>query len=424
MLVFFCCFKDVKAAESINVYIDGDTAKFNPIIINDRIMIPYTELEDAFNINIKPDNDDHTAVISKNIDFAVFPICSIQKEDSLITLQNGQIIESDTPITENNGVVYIPMRILCDILGFSVEWDDQTRTATVDTQSFVNSQYSEYPLLEEKLRISLPNDTLCSEYINSFIHPNSELFIARNKTEIRILAGEMFLTSNGSFVEDINKLGYDNIQKVYSFNNMDIALVQFDDDKDITMSYILRGDTGYLFSLTFYASLGSNDSKYDIIQFIENSIETVELENRTIDFRAKTYSLDNIEISVPDGYVVYRNYGIDFTLWHIQQVRKVGESPNNLLIYSGYAPDYYAEEKNVKVFRSSFMGTELDWFTRGDNSIEALCRKGDNMFFHLIITAETEKEQKALINISEKVRDMSLGDKSGDNGIRGTVSER
>ena len=104
----------------ITVYNNGEKIEFssNPFILSDRTMVFAEEFLNAVGIAFDH-NDDGNIVIPTG--------------DTEITLVKKEMFEgSDVMCARRNGIMFAPLRALCDIFGRTVSWDGETRSVYVE----------------------------------------------------------------------------------------------------------------------------------------------------------------------------------------------------------------------------------------------------------------------------------------------------
>lgn len=96
-----------------------------PVIENDRTLVPMRFLFEVMGANVEWDNNSQTATVNRNDDIISF---SINEREANV---NGKKKNMDVPARLINDKTLIPLRFLSEELGFNVEWNEATRTATI-----------------------------------------------------------------------------------------------------------------------------------------------------------------------------------------------------------------------------------------------------------------------------------------------------
>lgn len=97
----------------------------NPIVEDDRTLVPMRFLFEQMGAEVDWDADTQTATVKKTDDIVAFSI------DDTFAIVNNEQKTMDVPARLINGKTMIPLRFLSEELGYTVEWDEQTRTAII-----------------------------------------------------------------------------------------------------------------------------------------------------------------------------------------------------------------------------------------------------------------------------------------------------
>ncbi|NLD50786.1 MAG: hypothetical protein GX660_26900 [Clostridiaceae bacterium] len=121
----------VKPPSTIRVYSNNQLLKFDidPFITNGSLMVPLKDLCDSLDIDVSWDHDTKRAIAGKNettIEFVVGATSGIV---------NGQTVSMDQPAMLINSKAIIPLRYICDAMGFSIKWDEQTTSVNITTNA-------------------------------------------------------------------------------------------------------------------------------------------------------------------------------------------------------------------------------------------------------------------------------------------------
>lgn len=120
----------VKNAASIHVNVNGkdtvwtDAAPF--IDENGRTMVPLRAVGDALGLMVDWDNTSREAIFTNGTKTIYFPIGSTMAYTS-----DGQSIQMDTTAIIVNDRTYAPVRYLAEFFGFTVGWNNETRTVII-----------------------------------------------------------------------------------------------------------------------------------------------------------------------------------------------------------------------------------------------------------------------------------------------------
>ena len=127
MFVFVAVNADEPA---ISVTLDGEKMEFevDPIIVNDRTMVPFRAIFEALGMTVTWDGETRTA-IGKTDDLTIeLPI------DDVNAKVNGKIVKLDVPAMIVEDRTLVPLRFVSENSGAKVDWDAETRTAIITTE--------------------------------------------------------------------------------------------------------------------------------------------------------------------------------------------------------------------------------------------------------------------------------------------------
>lgn len=199
------------ASSDIKVIVNGNILEFDqsPIIRNNRTLIPIREIFEALGAEIQWFPESQKILASKNgRDISLFIGSNIMYLDSITS------VELDVPAEIINDKTYIPLRAVSEAFDASVEWDENSKTATIvsndsslkiskltesyevksdDGKTVMNIKY-EYPLIDN------PNNETIIEEFNQNYKTIAEKFIEENKNGD--LAKETIEFYNNALKED------------------------------------------------------------------------------------------------------------------------------------------------------------------------------------------------------------------------------
>lgn len=135
----------VNAEESIGVTLNGGAISFDrqPVMQNDRVLVPLRPVFEALGADVYWWEDFQIAGIVKN-DIKIFATMVEQEavvkfvgksfEEFTASMYDGTNIEcgySDVVMQIIDDAVYIPVRVISEALGVSVDWDDGNKTVVL-----------------------------------------------------------------------------------------------------------------------------------------------------------------------------------------------------------------------------------------------------------------------------------------------------
>lgn len=127
--------------EPVHLIVDGKdiTAISNPVIENDRLLVPIRYVAEAIGADVDWDAEKRTVHVEREgRDFQLWI------DNRFVSYLDGaQVQLCDVSPKIINGHAYIPLRLMSNALSVGIEWDGETRTATVDSgkQSAIENFY-------------------------------------------------------------------------------------------------------------------------------------------------------------------------------------------------------------------------------------------------------------------------------------------
>ena len=168
--------EEVLGASNVNLVVDGKdiTDLSEPIIVNNRTLVPIRFVFEEIGGEVKWNGEDRT-VTAKRGDSHV-----ILKIGSYIVRYNGgenygfSDVAPEINNLGNGGRTYVPLRLISNALGIGIEWDEESRTVFIDSSksSEVNKFYDlkitshengDVIKGEEKISIEIPGNLVSSE---------------------------------------------------------------------------------------------------------------------------------------------------------------------------------------------------------------------------------------------------------------------
>ena len=106
------------------VHIEFDV---DPIIVNDRTMVPFRAIFEALDMRVEWDNYARRATGTRG-----FFRIEIQIDND-IAFVNADIVDLDVPAMIYNDRTMVPLRFIAEASGANVEWDEDTQTVLIST---------------------------------------------------------------------------------------------------------------------------------------------------------------------------------------------------------------------------------------------------------------------------------------------------
>ena len=180
-------------ASEITVLVNGNAVKFDPadqqpVIVNDRVLVPMRAIFEAMGANVDWESNTRTAV-------AIKPEVRVEMRiDSKIFMRNGAYVLCDVEARIINDRTMIPTRAFAESVGATVDWDHANRTVIITanlTPSDEEWKAFETLALNEAiagytykiLAINEENPEITSSTESLFIEANKGLNNAKEETD-------------------------------------------------------------------------------------------------------------------------------------------------------------------------------------------------------------------------------------------------
>lgn len=122
----------VHSAESISIVIDGRKVQTTPqpVIKNDRTLVPVRLVSEALGAQVEWREESRTVHITKGDRQAVLRI-----DNRLVDFTQSQTSYSlcDVPPQILEDRTFVPLRLVSNVLGVAIQWDDATRTVSINS---------------------------------------------------------------------------------------------------------------------------------------------------------------------------------------------------------------------------------------------------------------------------------------------------
>ncbi len=119
------------ADENIKVLLNGQEMSFDvpPQIINNRTMIPMRAIFEELGFSVEWQQETQSVIVANNITQMIMPL-----GEQRIYMGTEQKVEhfTDVPAQAVNGRTLIPLRIVSELFGAVVNWNQDTQTVTID----------------------------------------------------------------------------------------------------------------------------------------------------------------------------------------------------------------------------------------------------------------------------------------------------
>lgn len=122
-------------ASGINVCINGTNVNFDtpPIIHNDRTLVPMRKIFEEFGFQVEWLSETQTIIVTQNSRIIALQIGKSKIIYTDIKTNMTSIIQSDTPPIIYNNRTLIPIRVISEALGYTVEWNGEDQSVIITT---------------------------------------------------------------------------------------------------------------------------------------------------------------------------------------------------------------------------------------------------------------------------------------------------
>ncbi len=133
LITAFCCMYPVYTEDSVpKVYVNGEPITFSenePMLINDRTMIPLREMFHIFRFDVSYHDDTRTIYLRNDEMKAFFRIGDLRffiEQDNTIRYRDLDV----APVLQDSRT-YIPLRAVAEVMGAEVKWDSETASVLI-----------------------------------------------------------------------------------------------------------------------------------------------------------------------------------------------------------------------------------------------------------------------------------------------------
>jgi hypothetical protein len=184
-------------------------------------------------------------------------------------------------------------------------------------------------------------------------------------------------------------------------------------DRDANLAYaawIASGDGSVQF-LAFYVNPDGAAQGAGWSALGKKIIATIAPGKRVLAAKAGARTLDELAITVPDGWVASAQPGPDFTVHHLRKLVVLGQDGPSCGVYVGHHPSPQHKQQDAKakptVVAGKLLGAKADWSTWSDGrwSTEAMAKHPNGSDkVHVFCSAPTEAELVELRRMAETLR--------------------
>ncbi|WIV11887.1 N-acetylmuramoyl-L-alanine amidase family protein [Proteiniborus sp. MB09-C3] len=312
-----------------NVMFDGKPIETDipPIILKDRTLVPIRSIGNHLNAEVDWNQQTKEATV-KTINQEI-----ILTLNSSIVSVNG--VKKEIPygvpaILVNDSRIMVPLRFVSEILGYTVDWDQKTRTGTITSPISEITGISVENTTEAKPKINIIS-TGKIEYSEEYSTEPDRLIIDVHNSKLNI-SDKSMLDSNGAINMDVNKSPIKSIRMAEFSSYPETVRIVIDLDEHI----------GYSIS-------SSNDSKLTTISFLNNvrdiSSEKVDGREAIVIKNSEEFKYNMFTLSNPSRVVIDI---LDSKLWTDSLQLDVNSNFIKRIRSSQYVPDpTSADQDNV-----------------------------------------------------------------------------
>jgi len=388
------------ASSDVNLVVNGKdiTDLSNPVIKDDRTLIPVRFVSEELGAEVIWNNDDRTVLIKKNDESMLLKI-----DSKIVNYNNNDFYQvSDVAPIIINDRTYVPVRLVSNGLGAYIDWDNNTRTVVVDSErkseikpfyeiSFNETNKLIYVSSEKDIEINIPKEYQNENYnLKLFLFDRdsySGYIVSKEKATKDILKykpkveddGEkifivgLFDNDNNWVMGDIKKAFINVIPKIggevdkncsitpeinflakyidYEIKNLNTGNVTTIEKRDPYDKYKFTpsGAGTINYAITIKASdFSGNEYISDEIMFQTYLIKELELVGIN----------NNMTISKSDNLLAKRNFDVLETTYYIKDEKTGVEEVLATIPYGSYEWNPTKEDEGNKLLKVSVIDTK------------------------------------------------------------------
>lgn len=183
-------FPQTLAANNVNVLINGKMVQYNDssgypyVDENNRTMVPLRATMETAGAAVGYDSENPTAIVITEYNRIEVPI------GVNYIYNNNRLIQNDTVSVINNNRTYLPIRIVLEEAGYTVEWDEKTKTVNAYNYDYNNNEFVEYNTndLSALLHAILNGNVV---YINGKYYATPDYWKMVNNVQVNYLGDDL-----------------------------------------------------------------------------------------------------------------------------------------------------------------------------------------------------------------------------------------
>ena len=427
MLLLPAVLMQASAAPAPSITLDGARLPLAPApyIESGRMMAPLSAMAEALgaeiDINIMEDGA-QIIYVDKDM-WSLGLIIGVN-----VALANNQEIQVDVSPIIIGDEIFVPIRLLCETLGFNVEWEAATKTASVTERLIVSTlpdklEDDPFSILGGRLTVRLPQIAE-SGGIGDAEDPQagvgeSWLMLYADEQELVLDVKELYVNAGNDFEAAAGKiLGEDmSLVSVEKKNGLSIAKY-VPADSSLMNGYALilgalvlcpdnmiANASVYVNSEAFLSRDACAKIAGDIMDSLSAGTKKLETGARTL-----SMSLDRLSARLPEGFGVSYDSTPDYEVYNINKILQAGETPVSMSVYISSRP--LLEEPQTGV-ASKIDGRDVIWRYTGsdvgvstyETTIDAMFSLSETTgeFVHILVYPSDEKNASEFIKIAESI---------------------
>ena len=316
-------------AEEIHIFIDNTPIvdlKMPPVIIDGRTLVPLREVFEKMGAEVIWNDQEKSATIKKDKNQVVFNINSNE------AIKNSlDIIKLDVAAKIINNYTMVPLRAISDSIGYSVEWDNKTRTI-----------YIKSPLISEDSSINNETTLVTTDVITEST--------TQNVTTEQTIASYVNQKKDGIKIvwDQVSKSNNDKKEKRTHINGLDVISPTWFAIKNSNGDIEDKGSVDYVKwakeqGYEVWALVSNSFDKIITHDTLSNPEKRTKIINKLVEY-AKKYDLDGINI---DFESIAKEDG-DYYLQFIKEATPVFKQNNLVVSVDMYVPTPWSKHYHME----------------------------------------------------------------------------
>ncbi|MCL2671348.1 MAG: copper amine oxidase N-terminal domain-containing protein [Clostridiales bacterium] len=437
LLCAACFLPSSLAAEVPTIIVNGkalDCGNVAPFMEQDEVMVPVYPLAEA--LGFKVEAWDSTTTFVHDTVYDIQLMVRLHNDRPYMHFGGGgRSIDNRVPPMQIGNQVYVPLRPFADAFDYMVEWDENTKTATLinktDTPYFAGKEAdTTYSVLNDRLFISLPEGaaletahygglmgaSVDAEYEAIFV-------LSGNAQTILVNVSEEYAYSTGDIEEDAALYVADiNAREAHYLKNTMATPIRLHDAvallppsasaaADADMVYVTgalaRAADDTLLYVGIYADKKAMLYPEDCRRLAEQITRSVEAGPRALNVDGRTVDMGGFTIDVAPGYIPKLYMGPDFEVWYFIKPVTIDEAESTFGIYLGSWASYDDTEKPFRTEKDRVLGREIVWRIDKDNAAEVLIRtrtQGWDTQMHIFASPATDADWETMREMARSLQ--------------------